>query len=134
MLEVIEMLRFDILATCAMASLLLAWILYVVRCLMMAVASFFGCATVAIFGAVVAIVDLCIDAVTNWMQSKKLARTDYGRIVGQRLASGNYRVVAGVFSSCDREVASQTWDEATLDRDLSRRLEDGNGMAIVSLG
>lgn len=133
MLEVIEMLRFDILVTCAMVSLLLAWFLYMVKCLMMAVASFFGCAAVALFGAVVAIVDLCIDAVTNWMQSNKVARTDYGRIVGQRLASGNYRVVAGVFSSGDREIASRTWNDAALDNDLRRRLENGNGMAIVSL-
>lgn len=128
-----ELMRFDVVMWCAIASLILAGAVFLFRCIVDFIEGLCKCAGMAAFAVVKAVVELCVDAVKNWMQSKRLNRTDYGKIVGQKLASGKYKVVGGVFSSDNRHRATTTWDNVNLDSELRWKLEAGKGTAIVNL-
>ena len=129
----LELMRFDILLYCALASLILAYVILMVRIFIAEMEGLCMCAGMAACALVRAVVELCIDAVRNWMQSKRINRTDYGKIVSQKLASGKYKVVGGVFSSDNRHRAATTWDNVELDNELKWKLEAGKGTAIVNL-
>jgi len=129
----LELMRFDILLYCALASLILAGALLLFRCIVDLIEGFCKCAGMAAIATVKAIIELCADVVKNWMQSKRINRTDYGKIVSQKLASGKYKVVGGVFSSDNCHRATTTWDNVELDNELKWKLEAGKGTAIVNL-
>lgn len=69
-------------------------------------------------------------AVENWIQAN-LVPSGTAQIVGQRLASGKYSVVAGVFSSTSGLVAQKTWESDQLDPELARRLDENGGTIVV---
>ncbi|NMC72952.1 MAG: hypothetical protein GYA56_01075 [Geobacteraceae bacterium] len=130
------MMRYDVLMWCSIVSFVLAVTLYIIRNLIEFCRILFGLGSILVVVGVKmvgALIELCVNAVMDWMQSKRVHRTDYGKLVGRKLASGNYRVVAGVFSSGNHQRASKTWDEVTVDNDLRWRLERGNGTVMVDL-
>lgn len=68
--------------------------------------------------------------VDTWIHSRAL-RGGYAEIISSRLATGDYHVVAGIFSSYGVRTASQTWDARALDPELARRLSASGGVIRV---
>jgi hypothetical protein len=58
-------------------------------------------------------------------------RDGYGAIVADRLANGDYHVVAGIFGPTNNEVLRSTWRANALDEYLVRQLEAGDGVIYV---
>lgn len=70
------------------------------------------------------------DMVDTWIRSRAL-RGGYAEIISSRLATGDYHVVAGVFSSGGARTATQMWDARALDPELTRRLRTSGGVIRV---
>ncbi|WP_210584675.1 hypothetical protein [Streptomyces sp. GESEQ-35] len=70
------------------------------------------------------------DMVDTWVRGRSL-RGGYAEILSSRLASGDYHVVAGIFTSAGVRAADQTWDAHALDPELTRRLATSGGVIRV---
>ncbi|MGN9913284.1 hypothetical protein ACTMTJ_37675 [Phytohabitans sp. LJ34] len=68
--------------------------------------------------------------IENWINSNKVSGGT-ARIVRERIASGKYRVVAGVFDQSNQLRAHNVWEVDQLDADLDRRLTQGGGEIVV---
>jgi hypothetical protein len=76
------------------------------------------------------IASLAWDVISAWLGQNRQSMTDYGELVRKQLASGNYRVVAGVFRSNGTRLAQQTWDAATLDEETRARFSKRDTVRI----
>ncbi len=61
---------------------------------------------------------LALSEVLDWLDDNKTAASDYGELVKERLESGDYRVVAGIFNHRGVCTASQAWEADELEDDL----------------
>lgn len=64
---------------------------------------------------------LALRVLLDWMTSKKVAVSDYGELIKSKLRNGNYKVVAGVFSSSGVLRDKQMYETEELDDDLKRQ-------------
>jgi hypothetical protein len=69
-------------------------------------------------------------AVRGWINSHRIPGGT-ARILRTRLATGNYRVVAGVFDQRGLAYTRGQWDSVRLDAELNRRFENGGGTIVV---
>ena len=60
------------------------------------------------------------------------ARASYAKLIRRRLSSGHYEVVTGVFTTRGSKIASQTWDAAELDQQLTRKFRSSNVITITA--
>ncbi|MER7008074.1 hypothetical protein ABT297_34200 [Dactylosporangium sp. NPDC000555] len=72
-------------------------------------------------GAAIVVIYLRWSTVSNWVALNSL-RNGYANVIATRLASGKYKVVAGVFNSYGTQVRSQTWQAGQVDGTLSGQL------------
>ncbi|GHE40949.1 hypothetical protein GCM10018785_08120 [Streptomyces longispororuber] len=79
-------------------------------------------------GAVLALVTW--DMVEGWV-SARAVRGGYAEILSERLSTGEYHVVGGVFSPYGVRTATQVWDARALDPELARRLRVAGGVIRV---
>ncbi|HYO71812.1 MAG TPA: hypothetical protein VEU33_37620 [Archangium sp.] len=63
---------------------------------------------------------LTLATVLNWFDSNKSASSVYGKLIKERLANGNYRVVGGVFNTKGHCTDTQVWEATELDDDLKK--------------
>ena len=61
---------------------------------------------------------LMLSTVLDWFRRNKVINSGYGALIKQRLATGNYKVVAGVFNKLGVKTASQTWEANELGDDI----------------
>jgi hypothetical protein len=71
--------------------------------------------------AVVVVAVLNWTTVEAWLKSNQVG-AGYAEVFRERLTSGRYRVVAGVFDSTGTSLREMTWEATSLDSELSRRL------------
>ena len=64
------------------------------------------------------VVGLALSDVFGWFEDNTTVSTEYGGLIKERLASGNYKVVAGVFDRHDNCTAAHEWETDELDEDL----------------
>ncbi|MEI5101930.1 hypothetical protein RB200_29675 [Streptomyces sp. PmtG] len=70
------------------------------------------------------------DMVNGWIHTRAL-RGGYAEILSERMASGDYCVVGGVFNAHGVRTATQTWQAHALDPELARRLRTQRGVIRV---
>ena len=83
----------------------------------------------AVAGAAAAKAVISWRKIQNWLAPHRI-QGGAARIVGERLDSGRYRVVTGVFDASGSLHAHRTWEGASLDSELAAKLER-NGSEIV---
>lgn len=86
----------------------------------------------AISAAAVAATVISWRTIENWLAATRV----YGgtaRIINERLQSGNYRVVAGVFDVLGTLKAQQVWKGGSLDDELTSQFQQNGGVIVVHL-
>lgn len=76
--------------------------------------------------AVFVVIALAWSTISNWLWQNTTDLSDYHQVIKDRLESGNYRVVAGVFRKrlwglWHQETASQAWEVSEVDGEIMRR-------------
>ena len=66
------------------------------------------------------IVRLALSKILDWFQNNKTSTSSYGELIKERLASGDYRVVAGIFDKRGIKTANTSWEADELDDDLKQ--------------
>jgi hypothetical protein len=61
---------------------------------------------------------LALGEVFGWFEENTAVDSEYGALIKERLANGNYRVVAGIFDKRDVQTAVNEWETEELDEDL----------------
>ncbi|MEU6762767.1 hypothetical protein ABZ916_09605 [Streptomyces sp. NPDC046853] len=82
------------------------------------------------FAAGAVLAQVTWDMVDSWISTRAVPG-GYAEILSSRLATGDYHVVGGVFTSYGTKTASQTWDGHALDPELVRRLGTSGGVIRV---
>ncbi|GGN48832.1 hypothetical protein GCM10011579_001920 [Streptomyces albiflavescens] len=82
------------------------------------------------FAAGAALSQVTWDMVHTWIHARAM-RGGYAEILSERLASGDYHVVGGVFTPFGVRTAAQTWDAHAMDPELVRKLRTSGGVIRV---
>lgn len=69
-------------------------------------------------GAVGYAIGSIIDEILDWFASNTEIDSEYGELIKEKLASGDYRVVGGIFNTHGVKTASEKWDVEKDDPDL----------------
>jgi hypothetical protein len=83
----------------------------------------------AAIGAKVAL--LTFSKVNDWMSRRKVP-LGTGQILSEKLAKGEYAVVAGVFSPQGTKIAEKRWRAKELDGTLNEALRKSGGKIVVN--
>lgn len=81
-----------------------------------------------IAGAVLAV--LAWDEVSNWLNANTDSYSQYGELIKERLANGNYKVVAGVFNKHKNKTATNSWEAEELDSELESKFNRKNRIRL----
>jgi hypothetical protein len=81
-----------------------------------------------IAGAVLAV--LAWSEVSEWVNSNTDSLSKYGEIIKEKLSSGNYKVVAGIFNKHQSKTATKEWEAKELDRELEAKFRHTNRLRI----
>jgi hypothetical protein len=73
---------------------------------------------------------LTFSKVRKWLSRHEVPQGT-GEIISERLATGQYSVVCGVFSSQENMVAEKRWTAQNLDGALAEGLRKGGGKIVV---
>jgi hypothetical protein len=65
-----------------------------------------------------AVAALALDEIMSWLEREATIDSSYGELVKERLSTGEYRVVAGVFTKRHVCQASKAWVAEELDEEL----------------
>jgi len=87
-----------------------------------------------IWGIVAACVaDAILDwsTVHNWLRERLVERTDYARLVEERMKNGKVRVRAGVLTAIGRLREEKTWECEKLDDKLQRKFRNSSKVRIT---
>ncbi|MEU8660036.1 hypothetical protein [Actinoplanes philippinensis] len=84
----------------------------------------------AIVAATTAVAVVSWTVVQRWIDANKVPHGT-ARIVKERMASGNYRVVGGIFTPAGRITTNTAWEGKDLDAEILRRLDEGGGTIVV---
>ena len=76
------------------------------------------------------LVAVTLSTVFDWLNANKTPLTKYGVLMKERLASGNYRVVAGIFNSHDVRTAQSQWETEQLDETLTQAFGNRNTIRV----
>ncbi len=68
--------------------------------------------------------------VSDWFAENRISAGDSGTLIKKSLASGDYRVVCGVFSSGGERLRQTSWECSGLDPELERRLGNRDRITI----
>jgi hypothetical protein len=82
-----------------------------------------------LFGATM-LASLAWHAISSWIEQRRTPQSDHASVIKQRLSSGRYRVVAGVFSKTGRKQAEQAWESDNLDDETNAAFGRGNSIRI----
>ncbi|NLI78961.1 MAG: hypothetical protein GX442_21280 [Candidatus Riflebacteria bacterium] len=64
---------------------------------------------------------LTLVAIQSWVREQATQQTAYAEVIREHLDSGNYRVVAGVFTRRGQLQERTAWECETIDQDLKNR-------------
>jgi hypothetical protein len=81
---------------------------------------FFEMLIIALLGGVV-LACLSWNEIETWLNKAKQPDSLFGEIIRERLASGEFRVVANVFSKAQNKTASEEWRAQSLDETLEKK-------------
>lgn len=76
------------------------------------------------------VVSLALGEVLGWFDDNTTVSTQYGELIKERLANGNYRVVAGVFDKRGVRTAKNAWETEELDEDLEEYFGHRNRIRV----
>ena len=79
---------------------------------------------------VAAIATLAWQTINSWLNGNKVSVGDCGTLIKESLASGNYRVVCGVFNSSGSQRQQTVWECSDMDSELKQRLANRNKITI----
>ncbi|GHV79255.1 hypothetical protein AGMMS49944_10460 [Spirochaetia bacterium] len=79
----------------------------------------------AIASAVVYLAEITYDAIMSWVDKarNRHPNAETCRLIKEKLDSGNYRIVTGIFDSKGEELESNTWEGEELDSELNAEFE-----------
>jgi hypothetical protein len=80
--------------------------------------------------SVATIATLAWQTINTWLSGNKVSVGDSGTLIKERLASGNYRVVCGVFNSSGSQRQQTVWECSNMDSELKRRLANKDKITI----
>lgn len=67
-----------------------------------------------------------IKEILNWFREKTTSKSKYGELIKKKLASGDYRLISGVFNKHGVKTASKKWkadkDDPGLKKLMGRRM------------
>lgn len=66
----------------------------------------------------VTLVELALSTIERWFDAHTLDESSYGELIRERLDSGDYKVISGVFDERGTQTASETWVAQNLDDDI----------------
>lgn len=69
-------------------------------------------------------------AIRDWLSGHKVPQGT-GEIIGEKIARGEYAVVANVFSPQGTRITRQKWRAAELDNELAGELQKAGGKIVV---
>jgi len=73
---------------------------------------------------------LALAVVFDWFEENRTPTTSHGELIKEKLANGDYRVVAGVFDRRGVRTAAQAWETDELDDDLKEYFGSRNRVRI----
>ncbi len=76
------------------------------------------------------LVGLAWSLIEDWLEANTTPSSDHAELIKERLSSGNYRVIAGVFDRRGRQTAHETWETDELDDDLKEKFGRRNRIRI----
>jgi hypothetical protein len=68
--------------------------------------------------------------IQNWLNANRIPGGT-ATIVKERLQSGNYRIVTGVFDTRGTLKTQKTWQASSIDNELNEAFEEGGGTIVV---
>ncbi len=80
--------------------------------------------------AVMYLAQLTWSTVSQWFTQHKDTDSDYGLVIKESLASGKFRVIAGVFNRQGTTTAKQAWETNNLDSDLQTRFGNSDRIRV----
>jgi hypothetical protein len=64
------------------------------------------------------LVRLALSTVLSWFQENRTVTSEYGELLKERLSSGKYRIIGGIFDKRGLKTAEHMWETDKLDDDL----------------
>jgi hypothetical protein len=86
---------------------------------------------VALAAAALGAAVLTLSKVQSWMSRRKVPQGT-GEIISEKLATGQFSVVSGVFSPEGTQIARKRWTAKELDNSFREALRKGGGKIIVN--
>jgi hypothetical protein len=68
--------------------------------------------------------------ISSWFHTNTTRVSQYGEIIKERLASGNYKVVAGIFDKRNNRTANTTWTAREIDESLRNKFTGSNQIVV----
>lgn len=68
--------------------------------------------------------------ISSWITTNATGVSKYGEIIKEKLATGNYQVVVGVFDKRNTRTAKTSWTAKELDADLNARFRSANRIVV----
>jgi hypothetical protein len=75
----------------------------------------------AVIGGILVAAIVNWNTIQSWIQSHRTPSSAYAGLIKQRLASGKYRVVGGIFNQGGQLETSGSWETDSIDDELQRR-------------
>jgi hypothetical protein len=66
------------------------------------------------------LVGLALSTILSWFQKNKTVTSEYGELIKERLSSGTYRIIGGIFDKHGLKTAEHMWETDKLDDDLKQ--------------
>jgi hypothetical protein len=76
------------------------------------------------------VVRLALSQVLGWFELNKTDSSKYGELIKEYLASGKYRIVAGIFDKRGIQTATNVWETAELEDDLAQYFGNRNRVRV----
>ena len=83
----------------------------------------------AVGAAIVALI-LNWEKIANWFIQNRDANSKIGALVKEKLDSGNYTVVAGIFNAEGELTSANRWDEATLEEEVLQEFGESDQLLL----
>lgn len=87
-------------------------------------------ALAALAGMVVAAGSLAFSEIRDWLDRNRIQRST-GEVLRKKMNSGQYTVVAGIFSESGTRIAQRKWTACSLDPELDKKFDRGKGRIVV---
>ncbi len=84
----------------------------------------------ALGAALIGVACLTWDEIWDWFSENTTDYSSYGVMIKERLASGDFRVVTGIFDHEDEVETAQGWETDELDEELEELFDRSNEIII----